>query len=182
MSVQEVAEEKMIYHVYCRGNNKVKIFHVGYDYDKYKRNLIKYKKKYGFMLYSYSLMPNHPHLLLEPQSPEDLTKIMRSLNLSYSVWHNRRYGCVGHVWQGRYKSKIIKNDNGFIACMAYIEMNPIRAGLTSNPEAYKWSSCHERFAKTKDRIIDFHPIYLELGSTELERRKVYYEIMFKPVS
>jgi putative transposase len=179
MSIEDGVSEEMIYHAYCRGNNKMKIFHVGYDYAKYKRNIIKYKEKYRFKLYAYSLMPNHLHLLLELQSPGDITKVMKSLNLSYSAWHNRRYGCVGHVWQGRYKHRSIENDNDFLFCMAYIEMNPVKAGLTDVAEDYKWSSCYERFKKTKDRIIDFHPIYLDLSPNEQERRRVYYEIMHR---
>ena len=175
-------EGRVIYHVYCRGNNKAKVFHVGHDYAKYKRNIIRYKQKYDFKIYSYSLMPNHPHLLIEPKSPTDITSIMRSLNLSYSVWHNRRYSCVGHVWQGRYKSRIVKDDNDLLSCMSYIEMNPVKAGLVEDPVHYKWGSCCERFIKVKEIIIDLHPTYLQLGSTKKERRKVYYEIMFRNAS
>ena len=172
-------DEDAIYHVMCRGNNKVKIFHVGHDYRKYVSNLFKYKDLYKFELYGFALLPNHLHILIKPKHQIELSVLMRSLSISYSVWHNRRYDCVGHVWQDRFKSRIIKNDNDFIACMAYIEMNPVRAGLTNDPETYKWSSCHERFVKTKDMLINFHPIYLEMGPTDSERRRIYYEIMFR---
>ena len=171
--------EGVIYHVISRGNNKNKVFHVGHDYRKYITNIAKNKQKHGFLLFAYALLPNHIHLLILTKKSGDLSSIMNSLSLSYSKWHNRRYGCVGHVWQGRYKGRIVKDDNDFLSCMAYIEMNPVKAGLVENPEAYKWSSCYERFNSVHDRLIDFHPVYLELGSTELKRRKAYYEIMFR---
>jgi len=166
--------EGAIYHVYGRGNNKFKIFHVGYDYAKYKRNLVKYKSQYLFKLYSYAMLPNHLHLLIEPKLPGDLSKIMQSLNLSYAKWHNKRYDCVGHVWQGRYGDRVIKNDQNLISCMAYIENNPVKAGLVEDPGAYKWSSCHERFHNMKDSLIDFHPTYLALGESDQERKRIYY--------
>ncbi|NQT95090.1 MAG: transposase [Candidatus Omnitrophica bacterium] len=171
--------EGAIYHVYCRGNNKVKVFHVGHDYRKYITNLLKYKQMYKFMLYAYSLMQNHLHLLIEPTREGNLSQIMRSLNVSYSIWHNRRYDCVGHVWQGRFQSRIIKDEADFINCMAYIETNPVRAGLAKDPELYKWCSCCERFNSAKTSIIELHPGYIALGETKEERRCVYHEIMFK---
>ncbi len=179
MGASRYLAEEAIYHVYCRGNNKVKVFHVGHDYSKYRSNILKYKKKYGFKIYFYLLMPNHLHLLIEPRLIGDLSKIMHSLNLSYTMWHNRRYDCVGHIWQSRYRSRIINSDTDLINCMAYIEMNQVNAGLAKGPELYKWSSCYERFKKIKDRILDFNPIYLELGADEQERRRIYYEIMLK---
>ena len=172
-------EEGAIYHVTCRGNNRTKIFYVTEDYRKYISNLIINKLKYKFKLYAYVLMVNHLHLLIEPQFLKDLTQIMRSLSISYSVWHNRRYGCVGHVWQGRFGSRIIKNDQDLLACMAYIEMNPVKAGLVEDPALYKWSSCYERFHASKDGLLDMHPVYLELANTEEERRCIYYGILFK---
>ncbi|TRZ80036.1 transposase [bacterium] len=179
IETKEALEEEVIYHVISRGNNKIKVFYVGHDYRKYINSMTKNKQKYKFLLLAYALMPNHIHLMILTKKIGDLSHIMNSLSLSYSKWHNRRYGCVGHVWQGRYKGRIIKDDNDLLSCMAYIEMNPVRARLVNNPKAYKWSSCYERFSKTKDQIIDLHPVYLELSSDEQKRRKAYYEIMIR---
>ncbi|NQT89959.1 MAG: transposase [Candidatus Omnitrophica bacterium] len=172
-------EEGATYHVYCRGNNKVKIFYATDDYRKFKRNLTRYKSKYGFRLYAYALMVNHIHLLVEPKEIDGLPAIMKSLNVSYSIWHNRRYDCVGHVWQGRYNSKIIKDERSFLTCMGYIEMNPVRAGIVVEPASYKWSSCYERFHRVRDPIIDIYSLFNEIGRTNQERRSAYYDIMLK---
>ena len=120
-----ILEEGAVYHVTCRGNNKGKVFHVGLDYRKYMLNLIKNKNKYKFYLYAYALLPNLLHILMKPKQESELSHIMNSLNLSYAIWHNRRYDCVGHVLQGRYGSRIIKDDRGMLICMSYIERNPI---------------------------------------------------------
>ena len=177
MSKARLVEEKAIYHIYCRGNNKVKIFLVGHDYAKYIHNLKEYRKQLQFKLYAYALMPNHLHLLLKPKVADDLSKIMRSLNVSYSMWHNRRYGCVGHVWQGRFQSKIIRKDEDFLRCMLYIESNPIKANLAKDPKTYRWSSCNERFMGKDNGMLDLHSTYMELGKTKQERMRSYHGLL-----
>ena len=174
-----IVDEDAVYHVICRGNNKAKIFHVGQDYQKYISNLMKYKELHRFKLYAFTLLPNHIHMLIKPDYCTGLSVLMRSINISYSVWHNRRYGCIGHVWQDRFKSRIIKDDDDFIRCMAYIEMNPVRAGLARTIEDYLWSSRHNRFSRPKDGIIDLHAAFLELGLSEYDRKKRYYELVFR---
>ena len=177
MGKARLVEEGAVYHVYCRGNNKVKIFLVGHDYAKYISNLREYKKQLQFELYAYMLMPNHLHLLLKPRVAADLSTIMRSLNVSYSSWHNRRYGCVGHVWQGRFQSKIIRKDEDFLRCMLYIEANPIKANLVEDPRDYRWSSCNQRFIDKDNSILDLHPIYIGLGKTKQERIRSYHQLL-----
>ena len=173
MRAVRLVEDGAVYHVYCRGNNKMKIFHVSHDYGKYIRNIEKYKKQFMFKLYAYTLMPNHLHLLLKPKVADDLSEIMRSLNVSYSMWHNRRYGCVGHVWQGRFQSKIIRADEDFLRCMVYIEENPVKAGIVIDARAYRWSSCYKRFTGNDQAILDMDLVYVNLGKTEKERRLAY---------
>ena len=171
-------EDGAIYHVTARGNNKVKVFQVTYDYKKYIDNLKKYKIKYHYKLYAYVLMPNHVHLLVEPVSGKELSLIMRSLNLSYARWHHRRYDCVGHLWQGRFSSRIMTSDEYLLKCMAYIDLNPVKAGLSTRPVDYKWGSFAERFSNKKSDILDNHPVFLSLAKTKKERRYTYEKILF----
>jgi putative transposase len=174
-----IIDEDAIYHIMCRGNNKTKIFHVGHDYKKYVSNLFKYKELYGFELYAFALLPNHLHMLIKPDYKREIAGVMRSINVSYSLWHNRRYDCIGHVWQDRFKSRIIRDSNDLLNCMGYIEMNPIRAGLANSIEGYMWSSRHNRFSRSKDSNIDLHAAFLELGSNEYDRKRRYYELVFR---
>lgn len=147
-----ITMENAFYHIITRGNQKQLVFRDAADYEKYLSILTKYKKRYKFRLYCFCLMPNHVHLVIEVQNPLVLNKIMRGLNLSYTLYFNSRYEKVGHLWQDRFKSKIIEKDAYLLECMNYIEANPIRASLVSDLEGHAWSSYH--FRRINSGILD----------------------------
>ena len=132
------------YHIFTRGNQKQNVFLEDEDFQFYLSQLKRYKRKYQFLLYAYCLMPNHVHLLGEPLSPEKLPKLMQCLQRSYTAYFNEKYDKVGHLWQGRFKTKIITKDQYLITCFNYIEYNPIRSNLAKNPQEYKFCSYSER--------------------------------------
>lgn len=132
------------YHIYVRGNQKQMVFRESDDFKFYLSQLKRYKRKYPFLLYGYCLMPNHIHLVGEPVNPEKLPKLMQCLQRSYTAYYNKKYNKVGHLWQDRFKAKIIAKDQYLIDCIAYVEQNPVRAKLISNPKEYKFSSYLER--------------------------------------
>ncbi len=131
------------YHIMTRGNRKQKTFRADEDFHRYMGMLIKYKKKYKFRLYGYCLMPNHVHLIGEVVG-KNLSKFMHGLNRSYVIYFNKTYDKVGHLWQDRFKSKLIVKDKYLIDCINYVELNPVRAGLVESPHEYIWSSYRER--------------------------------------
>ncbi len=139
-----ITTENGCYHIITRGNQKQLVFLDTKDYDKYLGILSKYKTKYRFKLYCFCLMPNHVHLIMEVKEPTLLSKIMKCLNLSYTIYFNSKYEKVGHLWQDRFKSKIIEKDAYFLECINYIEANPVRASLTEDIEEYTWSSYNLR--------------------------------------
>jgi putative transposase len=128
------------FHVLDRGNNRQIVFRAEADFGYYLRLLRRYKDELKFELYHFCLMPNHFHLVLEPTIEGSLPKIMMRLALAYSWYFNHRYGGVGHVWQGRYKSSLVDKEDYFIRCGLYVELNAVRAGLVSKPEDWRWSS------------------------------------------
>jgi putative transposase len=146
--------ENAAYHVMVRGNRKQLIFTEKTDYIKYFDLLRHYKKRYGFKLYGYCLMPNHVHLILQVKKKGDLPKIMQGLNQTYTIWFNKTYGKVGHLWQGRYKNMVIQNNRYLFECIEYVEFNPIRAGMTRSPFDYPWSSWQQRFGHKNDNLLD----------------------------
>lgn len=89
--------------------------------------------------WSYCLMPNHYHLTLRTDEPT-LSEPIQNLNSQYAQWWNRRHDRVGHVFQGRFKEQIVQRQEYLLALCRYIAMNPVRAGLVSRPEEWKWSS------------------------------------------
>lgn len=142
------------YHVMARGNQKQNIFLEDKDYEMYLQLLSHYKRKHKFKLYTWCLMPNHIHLILEINNCLDLSKIMQGLSLAYARRFNKKYGKVGHLWQGRYKSMVIQKERYVLDCISYIEMNPVRADIIQSPIDYAWSSYKLRVSGKKDYLLD----------------------------
>lgn len=146
--------ENAYYHVMSRGNQKQSVFLEDSDFEKYLGLLKHYKRKFGFKLYAWCLMPNHVHLILDVNNPEDLAKIMQALKLAYVKWFNKKYKKVGHLWQGRYKSALIQKDKYVLDCINYIETNPVRAKITQSPLDYAWSSYKSRILENNSFLLD----------------------------
>lgn len=167
------------FHVLDRGNNRQIVFREQADFIYFVQLLKRYKKELKFKLYHFCLMPNHFHLVLESAIEGGLPKIMMRLTLAYSWYFNERYGGVGHVWQGRYKSSLIDKESYFIWCGLYVELNAVRGGLVSKPESWRWSSYRTYAFGERDPLmeglIDIGPYYLELGNNAGERQKKYQE-------
>jgi REP element-mobilizing transposase RayT len=123
------------YHIIVRGNNKQSIFLDDQDRYKYLGLLERYKKQHGFIIYAYTLMNNHVHLLIETlRTP--ISKIMQVINFTYTSYFNRKHKKVGHLFQGRYKSYLCDRDTYLLALVRYIHLNPVRAKLAKNPQEY----------------------------------------------
>ena len=106
-------------------------------------------------------MPNHFHIIGEILHKKDLSKFMHGLMRSYTAYFNEKYSKVGHLWQGRFKSKVINKDAYMFGCLQYVELNPVRAEMVDSPEDYPWSSYRERnlLITNKELSIDT-PDYL----------------------
>ncbi len=158
-----------LYHIVNRGNNKMQIFRDRDDFEHYLKLLKKYKSQFDFRLYAFCLMPNHLHLLLETASPDKgVSRLMHRLNLAYSCWFQFRHQWRGHVWQGPFHSLLVEKERYFYACARYIELNPRRAGLVTDPIAYPWSSLHEHLLPSGQGLLNRQEMaeFLELGSSE----------------
>jgi putative transposase len=128
-----------MYHVTVRGTARCSIFEDDADRERYLRILAGVVDETGWKVLAYCLMGNHVHLLiLTPKG--NLATGMRLLSGTYAQWFNRRHGRVGHLFQGRYGSEVIRTESQFLATLRYIVWNPVRAGLRPLPELWRWSS------------------------------------------
>ena len=93
----------------------------------------------GWRCHCYCLMPNHYHLMVDTPRA-DLPEGMRDLNSAYATRFNAAHELAGHVFQGRYGSRLIRSDPHAREVSRYIPLNPVRAGLRTNPEDWEWSS------------------------------------------
>ena len=122
-----------------RGINKQQIFFDEQDCKKFIKTLIDCKKISGFKLYAYCLMPNHIHLLLKAEN-EDLSVIMKRIGCRFVYWYNAKYQRVGHLFQDRFKSEPVEDDEYFLCALRYIHLNPVEAGISNKCSDYKFSS------------------------------------------
>ena len=163
------------YHVITRGNQKQITFRKISDFKKYLNLLIAYKKRYYFRLYAYVLMKNHVHLLIETRETP-LSKILQGISQSYTMYFNRKYKTVGHLFQGRYKAILCDRDRYLLALLKYIHYNPVRAQIVQSPGKYRWSSYGTYLAKVdSDILVDIDQV-LEMFSEKKSKARRYYEM------
>ncbi len=169
--------EGAFYHVITRGNQKQKIFRDKEDYLKYLEIFSGYKTRYKYSLYSYVLMSNHVHLLIETQKIP-LSKILQGINQSYTAYFNKRYKTVGHLFQGRYKAILCDRDEYLLSLVKYIHLNPVRAKTAKTPDEYRWSG-HHNYAKKSDKkdIVDEDQVLRMFSEDKTKARKIYRAFM-----
>jgi REP element-mobilizing transposase RayT len=165
------------YHVVTRGNRRETIFRDKKDFLKYLEKLSNYKKRYHFRLYSYVLMSNHIHLLIETRETP-LSKIQQGINQSYTMYFNIRHKTVGHLFQGRYKAILCDRDAYLLSLVKYIHLNPVRARMVRELEEYKWSS-HKYYVgkEKKNSIVDSDHVLRMFSENRMTSRKLYSEFM-----
>ena len=160
-------------HLIQRGNNRGDCFFAVEDYRAYLHWLGRYAAVFGARLHAYVLMTNHVHLLLTPERPERASRLMQALGRRYVRYVNEKYGRSGTLWEGRFRACGVHAEEYLMACMRYIELNPVRAGLAGSAELYRWSSHRRNALGIDDPLLVEHPLYSALGRDATERRKEY---------
>lgn len=129
----------MCYHVLNRGNAQAPIFHDPVDYQGFLDRIGRCAARFEIDVLAYVLMANHYHLLLRTRRA-NLSSAMQWLGVAYSVWHNTRHRCSGHVFQGRFKSFLVQEQEYIRRLLLYIHRNPLRAKVVQRVRDYPWSS------------------------------------------
>ena len=135
-----------IYHIMLRGINGQQIFADSEDYEKFLEILKDCKAISEFEIFAYCLMGNHIHLLLK-EVKEPIDQIMKRIATRFVYWYNIKYQRVGHLFQDRFKSEPVENDEYFLTVIRYINQNPVKAGICKKPQDYTFSSYNEFFKK-----------------------------------
>lgn len=165
------------HHVIQRGNNRQAIFATVADYRVLLDLLEENAKKFDVAVHAYVLMSNHFHLLATPKTADGLPKMMQAVGRSYVRYFNDTQKRTGTLWEGRYKSTLIQTDRYLLACMAYIDLNPVRAGVVVRPQDYPWSSHLHYLGVRIDPLISPHALIWELGNTPFAREAAYAELV-----
>lgn len=170
------------HHVIQRGNNRQAIFASTADYETLLDLLAENAQKFGVALHAYVLMSNHFHLLATPESADALPQMMQAVGRRYVRYFNDRQGRSGTLWEGRYRSTLIQTERYLLACMVYIDLNPVRAGLVAEARDYPWSSHGHYIGLQSDKRITPPPLIWELGNTPFAREAAYADLVRAGVS
>jgi putative transposase len=127
-------------------------------------------------IHAYVLMTNHIHLLLTPTDELGPAALMKSLGERYVKYVNRRYARTGTLWEGRYRSCLVQSERYLMVCQRYIELNPVRANLVSDPVHYPWSSYRCNAHGEEGGLVTPHELYGRLGHDEASRAGAYREL------
>lgn len=132
-------QEGASYHVVSRANRKEVIFKAPEIKELFMQTVRRAKKKYQFSIKNFCIMGNHYHFIIKPLNDENLSNIMRWILSVFAMQFNRYYDLTGHVWNERFKSKIIQSFSQYLATFVYIAKNPVRAKMVENVADYEYS-------------------------------------------
>ncbi|MEA3276811.1 MAG: transposase [Pseudomonadota bacterium] len=163
-------------HIVQRGHNRSACFFDDQGRLAYLGWLRETLEREHCRLHAYVLMTNHVHLLLTPEHAARVPKVLISVGRRYVQYINHAYGRTGTLWDGRYKSSLVQADTYLLLCQRYIELNPVRAGMVSDPADYRWSSYRANGLGRADALLTPHPLYLALGTDDESRRAIYRDL------
>jgi putative transposase len=166
-----------LYHVTSRGNERKAIFKNDSDRTLFLDTLAQVSNRFHWICHAYCLMNNHYHLVIE--TPDgNLSKGMRQLNGVYTQAYNKRYGRVGHLFQGRFKAILVQKDSHLLEVCRYVVLNPVRAKTIKHPRLYPWSS-YSATAGTAiaHRCLTPDEILSHFGQRKLAAQEKYREFV-----
>ena len=170
------------HHIIQRGNNRQMIFADTQDFETMLALLTENAQKFAVAVHAYVLMDNHFHLLATPATAEALPLMMQAVGRSYVRYFNNRHGRSGTLWEGRYRSTLIETERYLLACMAYIDLNPVRAGMVAQALDWRWSSHAHSLGLHADGLVTPHALYWALGNTPFAREAAYGALVQAGVS
>jgi putative transposase len=182
LKIEEVATMRIKadgvhYHIVTRCNNGERLLKEDDDCVRVLEHLKYNTDKHGCIIFNYVIMPSHMHLMLMTDGGNHIDAVMHDFCLAVAKDYNKRHGRGGHFWRHRYRSRIIDDDRYALACLRYIDMNPVAAGLTRNAEEWGWSG-HGYYAfGDPSELITEHPSYSLLGENAKERRRNYRSLV-----
>jgi putative transposase len=174
-------DDGLIYHVIDRGNNRQDVFHKPEDFQAFLQALADLKQRKPFEIFGYCLLNNHFHLLMRPLTGAPISRIMQSLLVSHTQRYHKHHRSGGHVWQGRFKSPVIQNDEHLLAVLRYIEANPLRAQIVERADDYPWSSYHAHGLGETDDLLDPLISYDELSPYPAVRQRSWAKRVHLPM-
>jgi putative transposase len=150
------------HHITQRGNRRQQTFFCDDDYAAYVELMADWCHERGVEVWAYCLMPNHVHLIAVPRSEDSLRRAVGEAHRRYTRRVNFREKWRGCLWQGRFAS-FVMDEPHLLAAARYVELNPVRAGLVSKADDWRWSSARSHLLGRDDRLVRAAPLAAMIG-------------------
>jgi len=167
-------------HLIVRGNDRRPIFFTDADRLFFLKCLGEARAHRSCDVHAFVLMPNHVHLLATARAEYAASRMMQDLGRAYVTHVNKLHRRTGALYEGRFKSSLVETTRYFLACMRYIEMNPVRARMAPRPGSYEWSSHGQNITGEPGGLLTPHPEYTQLGRDARERANAYARLFDEP--
>ncbi len=153
-------EAGLVYHVLNRGNGRMFLFHKEDDFAAFERVLAEGLQRYPVDLFTYCLMGNHWHVVVSPRTDRALGQLLGWVGVTHVRRHHEHYHTRGggHLYQGRFKSFPVQDDDHFLTLCRYVEANALRAGLVARAEDWKWSGLAARRRPGSPLVLRAWPV------------------------
>ena len=155
-----IAPSEIVYHVLNRANARSELFSKPEDYSAFERIMISAMQRTPIRLLAYCLMPNHWHMVLWPMKDGEMTEFLRWLTITHSqrLHAHRHTTGYGHIYQGRFKSFPIEQDESLLNVLRYVERNALRANLVERAQDWRWCSLSRRLYGDRKSLLSGWPI------------------------
>jgi putative transposase len=165
------------HHIIQRGNDRQPIVRDDADRERLLALWQEHAQTFKVAIHAYVIMDNHFHLLLTPDTHDGLPQMMQAVGRAYVRYFNLRHHRSGTLWEGRYRSNLIESERYLLACMVYIDLNPVRAGMVGQAADYPWSSHRHCIGQVNAPWLKPHALFWGLGNTPFAREAAYAELV-----
>jgi putative transposase len=165
------------HHVIQRGNDRQPIVRDDADRERLLALWQEHAQTFKVAIHAYVIMDNHFHLLVTPETDDGLPQMMQAVGRAYVRYFNLRHQRTGTLWEGRYRSNLIESERYLLACMVYIDLNPVRAGMVEQAADFKWSSHRHCIGQVSAKWVTPHALFWGLGNTPFAREAAYAELV-----
>lgn len=155
-----IAPGELVYHTLNRANGRAELFSKLEDYLAFERIMVAAMHRFPIRLLAYCLMPNHWHMVLWPRKDDELTAFLRWLTLTHSqrLHAHRHTTGYGHIYQGRFKSFPIEQDQSLLNVLRYVERNALRANLVEQAQDWRWCSLWRTLNGDRESLLSAWPL------------------------
>ena len=168
------------HHVWLRGNNRRRLFSWKWEYRLFLRLVDEARRKYGCLIHALVLMVNHIHMLMTPPSKEDGSAFIGNVSQRYAQRRNQLRHGSGKLFEQRFEAEPVTDAAYLATVTAYIELNPVAAGICDDPSQYRWSTHGLHIGRPELSEVPLElwtpsDWYDGLGDTVVERADRYAE-------